>query len=444
VSAATGGYDPLKFGFVGATDTHDGTMGNVGESGWPGTFGAIDNTPARRLGFFPLGMNPGGITGIWAEENTRAALWAALERRETFATSGPAIRVRFYEYTGLPDPCADPRFPAQVVAAGGIPMGGTMAYAGEAPSFVVYALQDETPLASVDIVKASVVGDGAVEKVHTIPFAGAPYCVTWSDPTFDPAEPAFYYARVKEQPTWRWSHYDCERLRASNPSSWQTIAPGCASSDPSTGGLDFKVQERAWTSSVWYLPGGPVTVRSTVLMLRDGSASANPMKRRFTFEASTRRDTSDHRIAVPAPGSIGDPTGTGASGGGATLTVFNPESGESFTATLPATGWTLDPTGSRYTFNDPLGAIQKVSVSADKLSARGGRSAFGYTLDQPSQGTIAVRLQLGTATPWCAEANGFPPTTARNDTVDRFTGQRKAPPPDQCPILGLPGAAFLD
>src|SRR4029077_20602192 len=106
--------------------------------------------------------------------------------------------------------------------------GGTMAYAGGAPSFVVYALQDVTPLAAVDLVKASVVGGNVVESVHTIPLAAPPYCVTWTDPAFDPADPALYYARVKEQPTWRWSHYDCERLKASNPSDWQTLVPRCA------------------------------------------------------------------------------------------------------------------------------------------------------------------------------------------------------------------------
>src|SRR5262249_7560138 len=160
-------------------------------------------------------------------------------------------------------------------------------------------------------------------------------------------EPAFYYARVKEQPTWRWSHYDCQRLQASFPASWQTIAPGCASHDPAAGGLDVMVQERAWTSSIWYLPGGPVTVQSTSLKLRDGSASGRPARRMSSFESSPRRDGSDHRIAVPAPGSAGDPTATGATGGGGTLTVYNPDSGETFTAPLPAAGWTISPSGTR-------------------------------------------------------------------------------------------------
>src|SRR5262249_39016299 len=224
------------------------------------------------------------------------------QRRETFATSGPKIAVRFYEYTGLPNPCADPSFPAQVMKGGGVPMGGNISASSGAPSFVVYALQDQVPLASVDIVKGSYAGGTATEIVHPIAFGAPPYCVTWTDPAFDAGEPAFYYARVKEQPTWRWSHYDCLSLKQSNPVNWPNIAPGCASSDPTTGGLDFMIQERAWTSSIWYLPGGPVTVRTSALKLRDGSMSGDPGKRRFTFKSMTRRDGADHRIVVPAPG----------------------------------------------------------------------------------------------------------------------------------------------
>jgi len=251
---------------------------------------------------------------------------------------------------------------------------------------------------------------------------------------------------VKEQPTWRWSHYDCLSLKQSNPVNWPNIAPGCASSDPTTGGLDFMIQERAWTSSIWYLPGGPVTVRTSALKLRDGSMSGDPGKRRFTFKSMTRRDGADHRIVVPAPGSIGDPTATGP-GGGASLTVFNPDSGETFSATLPAANWTPSH-GTGFDYKDPHGAITRVSVSADHLMVKGQGAAFGYSLDEPRQGTIAVRLQLGSAAPWCAEApakaTGKPPVTVKNDKQDRFTAQSNAPAPDQCPILGSPAGAFLD
>jgi hypothetical protein len=253
---AASGFNPLQMGFVGATDNHDGTPGNVGESTWPGFVGANDNTPEQRLQNETKNKrNPGGITGVWAEENTRESIWAALQRRETFATSGPRIAVRFFAYSGLANPCGDPSFPAQLVAAGAVPMGGTMTHRTNAPRFVVFAMQDQAPLAAVDIVKASVVNGAAVESVHTIPLTSPPYCVTWTDPAFVPDDPAFYYARVKEVPTWRWSHYDCLRLKQSNPSDWQTIAPGCASSDPSAGGLDVTIQERAWRrSGTWPRP----------------------------------------------------------------------------------------------------------------------------------------------------------------------------------------------
>ncbi|MGH7893355.1 MAG: DUF3604 domain-containing protein, partial [Candidatus Binatia bacterium] len=435
---AASGYDPLKFGFLGATDNHDATPGNVGESTFSGNLGSRDNTPEQRLKTFSM-YNPGGITGVWAEENTREAIWAALRRRETFATSGPRLTIRFYAYTGLADPCADPDFPRQVVGAGGVPMGGTIEHAAPDPSFVIYALQDQVPLASVDIVKASIVGGTAVEKVYAIPLGSAPYCITWTDPDFDGAAQAFWYARVKEQPTWRWSHYDCLALQQRHPFDWQTIAPGCASGDPSAGGLDYAVQERAWTSSIWYLPGGPVTVRGTSLRLRDGADPAR--RRRLSFHAMTTRDPAEHRVVRPIPGSIGDPTVNGASGGGATLTVYNPDTGETATELLPASGWKLNGSGSRYSFSGGLGPIRRASVSADRLDVKGGGSALAFTLDEPRQDTIALRLQLGTAAPWCVEVParrlGDPPTAGVYDSVGRFIGQPNAPPPEQCPLPGL-------
>src|SRR5262249_24067497 len=238
-------------------------------------------------------------------------------------------------------------------------------------------------------------------------------------------------------PTWRWSHYDCARLRESDPDRWRRIAPGCASDDPSNGGMDFMVQQRAWTSSIWYLPGGPVTVQATALTLRDDTASGEPSRRRLVCRSRPRADTSDHRIAVPRPGSIGDPTVSGLGGGG-TLTVFNPESGEAFTAALPAARWKLRGR-SGYVFDDPGGAVRKVVVSRDRLSVTGGGSGFGYTLDEPSPGAGAVRRQPGAAQPWRSEArarpSGKPPTTARSDTIDRFIGRARTPPPDQCPVV---------
>jgi uncharacterized protein DUF3604 len=245
------GLDPLELGFVGSTDTHDATPGNVVESSWPGHYGVLDNTPLLRLTEI-AGQNPGGLTGVWAEENTREAIWAALRRREVFATSGPRIKVRFYAHHSASDPCADPAFPERLVRDGAIPMGGTLS-SSAAPSFVVYALSDATPLAEVDFVKGGIAATSTktIERIHTVKASGPPYCVSWTDAAFDPASAAFYYARIREQPTPRWSHYDCERLKQSNPSDWQERVPGCRPG--SEAGLDVMIQERAWTSPIWYL-----------------------------------------------------------------------------------------------------------------------------------------------------------------------------------------------
>jgi hypothetical protein len=213
--------------------------------------GRVDDTAAKRLttGANDVFRNPGGLTGVWAEQNTRDAIFAALRRREVFATSGTRIRVRLYQTWSAQDPCSDPNFPAQIVTAGGVPMGGTFALpaadgGAPKPSIVVAAWKDTTDLARIDIVKAWVDGSGQVhETVIPIPAStGAHACVAWQDASFAPG-PTFYYARVLEAPTPRWSAYDCLAAAASNPTQ-------CADG----GALNVTIQERAWTSPVWFRP----------------------------------------------------------------------------------------------------------------------------------------------------------------------------------------------
>jgi hypothetical protein len=212
----------------------------------------LDNTPLLRLQQI-AGQNPGGLTGVWAEENTRDSIFGALERREVFATSGPRIKLRFYATSGgISDPCSDPSFPARLVAAGAVPMGGVIE-SGAPTQFVLYALADQTPLDAVDFVKATVgTSTAVIEKIHTVALGAPPYCLSWTDPEADTARPALYYARVREKPTPRWSHYDCQALKQSNPADWQTLVPRCVSTSTDT--LDTTIQERAWTSPIWYLP----------------------------------------------------------------------------------------------------------------------------------------------------------------------------------------------
>ena len=236
--------DPMQMGIVGATDDHNGIPGFVKEDTWQGHVGDSDDTPAGRLKRWY--HNPGGITGVWAEQNTRDRIFAALARRETFATSGPRIAVRFYEVWSAADFCgADAgggSFPGNVIAAGGVPMGGTMASGSGSPTFIVNALKDSDDLAEVDIIKGSIVAGTLKEEVQRFtPSAGGSVCTQWNDPAFDAASPAFYYVRILQVPTWRWSHYDCQ------------ADPGAAGCGPD-GGLDEMIQERAWTSPIWWLP----------------------------------------------------------------------------------------------------------------------------------------------------------------------------------------------
>src|SRR6185295_15547507 len=169
----------------------------------------------------------------WAEQNTRASIFAAFQRRETYATSGPRITVRLYQtWDQTTDFCADPSFPAQIIAAGGLPMGSNITlpagYTGGAPRIVVFAARDPITradvanLAEIDLVEAWIApGTGAVqERVvrRTAPAAGvATSCQTFIlNPTsgtqaFHAGSPSFYYARVLQLPTNRWSVFDCQR-----------------------------------------------------------------------------------------------------------------------------------------------------------------------------------------------------------------------------------------
>ncbi len=270
------GVNPFPLGFVGGTDTHDGTPGAVAEDAWLGHRGNGDDTPGERLETgFRSGViySPGGITGVWAEENSRAAIFDALRRREVFATSGPRIAVRLFGgWDFTPALCGDPGLVEQADARG-VAMGdvlGVPPSGASAPVLVVAALRDpgtaEHPgvaLQRVQIVKGWLAAGVAHEQVFDVAgdanngahvdeatcapvgAGAASLCGVWTDPAFDPAQRAFYYARVLQNPTCRWSTYDCNRLPAAER------PPACA--DPA---VPKTVQERAWTSPIWYEPAG--------------------------------------------------------------------------------------------------------------------------------------------------------------------------------------------
>ncbi len=201
------GVNPFRYGFVGATDTHSGRPGDVAEEGWQGAIGTYDANPERRATY--VHYNPGGLTAVWARQNTRTAIFEALARREVYATSGPRIGLRF----GVSAQGCDGENESVV-------MGGT--YRGDSsPTLVVRAQQDSVPLARVDIIRLTW-RNGEIEQ-HLQQFASdgqADRCVAWSDDEYDATLPTLWYARVLQQPTLRWDGRK-------------------------------EIQERAWSSPIW-------------------------------------------------------------------------------------------------------------------------------------------------------------------------------------------------
>lgn len=271
------GVNPYRFGLIGSTDGHRGAPGDVSERAAIAAAGAGMWTPEQRLGpeivFAGATIahrNPGGLVGVWAEENTRPALFDAMRRREAFATSGPRIRPRFFG-SWSPDPsvCEDAD-PVGRADAAGVPMGAVLPErpdASAAPSFVVQAARDpgtrEEPgglLQRIQIVKGWVGDDGLLHQ-HIVDVAGtaengaevdlatctprgrgaATLCGTWRDPDFDPARPAVYYARILENPSCRWHWRDC-----------LTLPEDARPAECSDTSLPKTIQERAWTSPIWY------------------------------------------------------------------------------------------------------------------------------------------------------------------------------------------------
>jgi hypothetical protein len=271
------GVNPFKLGIVGATDAHNANPGDVEEYSYQGWSGSSDATPETRLdpGNSPvtatntLNSNPGGIAGVWAEENSRDSIFDAMKRRETFGTSGPRITARFFGGWDYPDDlCGDPELVSRGYA-GGVSMGGDMPKRlseGQAPKFVVSAMRDigtpEHPgglLQRAQIVKGWVGDDGEFHQAVYDVAGGANeatvdlgtcqprgvghnnLCEVWTDPDFDPETNAVYYARVLENPSCRWSTIQClEQPEGSKNASCN---------DPE---VAQTIQERLWTSPIWY------------------------------------------------------------------------------------------------------------------------------------------------------------------------------------------------
>jgi hypothetical protein len=272
----TRGYNPYKTGVVGGSDSHN-TGVPYRQQNFFGGHGRADGAEKERMaGHVFAGLdtrleNPAGLTGVWAEENTRASLFEAMQRKETFATSGPRIKVRFFGGWEYAPGLLSQKDWVKTGYASGVPMGGDLpAMKGKAPSFVVWAVKDPTSgnLDRVQIVKGWSKNGQTFEKVFDVVWAGnrkpdrvtgkvpaigttvnvaqATYTNTlgsvelkrvWTDPEFDPSVDAFYYARVLEIPTPRWTTIQAKRVGVVPP---DVVAA--------------TVQERAWSSPIWYTP----------------------------------------------------------------------------------------------------------------------------------------------------------------------------------------------
>jgi len=276
------GVNPFKFGMIGSTDSHT-SMATAEEDNFFGKHSGVEPGPHRWEHIVIDSPDPklvvkgwqqaaSGYAGVWAKENTREAIFDAMKRKETYATTGSRMTVRFFGGWNFTAEDAESRLPAGVGYAKGVPMGGDLrkAEGGKSPSFLVAAMKDSYSgnLDRIQIVKGWLDKSGKTqEKVYDVVWSGnrkpdakgklspvgntvdiakatwkntigSPELITtWMDPDFDATQPAFYYAKVIEIPTPRWTAYEAQRFNVT------------MSAD-----VPMTTQERAYTSPIWYTP----------------------------------------------------------------------------------------------------------------------------------------------------------------------------------------------
>jgi hypothetical protein len=278
------GANPFKFGFIGGTDVHN-SLTSIEEDNFFGKFPIQEPRPDRwehvsKQGFgktrYTWEYTAAGYAAVWAPENTRTALWDAMKRKETYATSGTRMTVRMFGGWGFDPEDARTHYLAEIGYRKGVPMGADLPKptgAAKAPSFLVSAMKDPigANLDRIQIIKGWVDKDGKPhEKIYNVAWGNADHrklmpngklppvgdtvdvpratwtntigdpdlVGVWTDPDFDPSQRAFYYSRVLEIPTPRWTAYDQARFHVKMPPE-----------------VEMKIQERAWTSPIWYTPG---------------------------------------------------------------------------------------------------------------------------------------------------------------------------------------------
>ncbi len=276
------GVNPYKFGLVGSTDAHT-SLAAVEEENFFGKHSGVEPTSTRwehvviaapdpKLNVMGWQQAASGYAAVWATENTREAVFDAMKRKETYATTGSRMTVRFFGGWDFTAQDTATRLPASIGYAKGVPMGGDLrkAPAGKRPTFLLAAMKDPYSgnLDRIQVVKGWMDKTGKTEeKVYDVVWSdgrkpgadgrlpavgntvdvanatwtnsiGSPELVAvWEDPDFDPAESAFYYARVIEIPTPRWTAYEAKRYGIKMPAE-----------------VPMTTQERAYTSPIWYSP----------------------------------------------------------------------------------------------------------------------------------------------------------------------------------------------
>ncbi len=267
------GINPLDFGMIGSTDAHNSNPGDAEEWDYRGSSGLRTAPAKRRLGGragprAPIKQNPGGLAVVWAEENTRDALFEAMQNKEVYATSGTRIRLRFFGSFDFEDAITDSVNALEIAYRDGLPMGGRLeSNPGATPSFLIWATRDplDAPLDRVQVIKGwledgetkelvqdVICSDGRAVDPETMrcaatsatvdlsdcstdPNQGASELRTlWTDDNYRADQSAFYYVRVIQNPTCRWSTFDSLRLGRSPPP-----------------GVEPTVTEMAWSSPIW-------------------------------------------------------------------------------------------------------------------------------------------------------------------------------------------------
>lgn len=276
------GFNPLQVGFIGSTDTHNTTPGDTEEWDYRGASNVYESPARQRTGYLGNGKykdisdvkailkNPGGLAAVWAKENTREAIFEALKNRETYATSGTRIKLRFFSAWDLPEDIINQPNLITTAYQQGVPMGSVMNIRkdGQSPAFIVWAMKDplSANLQKIQMIKAWMEDGERKEKVFDIACSDGlsvdmatgrcpdnnskvniNTCATddskgakelkvlWRDEEFKAQQSAFYYVRVLQNPTCRWSTYDAIRLGTKPRAD-----------------VPVTVRERVWSSPIWY------------------------------------------------------------------------------------------------------------------------------------------------------------------------------------------------